>query len=157
MLQTSTFIYVRLTVTNLLYTSAGNMKFSLFLSLLPVFAYSVPLFNKRVSHIKDDPFKALIEHMNEIKNIRTVSKPENIITQAYYYKDTVYLAHGYYANTCLCGESSSGAQCQKYVVEPTISDDKIPLTIHIFNAADCSGLASITYRLVIPASGISTV
>ena len=107
--------------------------------------------------MKNDPFKALAEHIHEMKNIRIVSKPETTITEAFYYKDNVYLAHGYYANTCLCGESSSGAQCQKYVVEPTTSDDKIPLTIHIFNAEDCSSPASITYRLVIPSSGVSTV
>ena len=134
------------------------MLYSLFAVLLaPILASSVPLINKRASHIKNDPLKLLTEQIHAMKNIRIASKPETTITQAYYYKDNVYLAHGFYANTCLCGESSSGAQCQKYVVEPNVSDDKIPVTIHIYNAADCSNLAAITYRLVVPSSGVSTV
>ena len=134
------------------------MLLSLFalLLILPIFSSSVQ-FKKRSPHVKNGPFKPLTDHMHELKNIRIASRPESTITEAFYYKDNVYLAHGYYTNTCICGESSSGAQCQKYVVEPTAaSDDTIPLTINIFNAEDCSRPASITYRLVIPSSGVST-
>jgi len=124
---------------------------------VPIFASTIPIFNKRVSHIKNDPLKPLTEHISEMKNIRIVSKPDTTITNAYYYNDNVYLAKGFYANTCLCGESSSGAQCQKYVVEPTVSDNTIPVTINIFNATDCSKPADITYKFVVPSSGVSKV
>ena len=96
-----------------------------------------------------------------MKNIRIASTPQNTISQIFYYNNDVYLAHGYYIDTCLCGGSSSGAQCQKYIVEPTtISDDKIPihLTVQIFNGTDCSSPATLTYRnRIIAPSGVSTI
>ena len=115
--------------------------------------------------IKNDPLELLSKTFHSVKNIRAITKDTKdftkklatqTINRVLYYEGKVYMAQGFYTDTCLCGESSTGTQCQEYKVG-TEKDGLIPVVINIFNTTDCSGFATVTYRIPAPSSGTSTV